>query len=57
VTECVTKSRERGKSGRGTKSSRKPRGTLREPTQQHRSKQNTSEAGKAALEHKATVSD
>jgi hypothetical protein len=30
--ECVTKRRERGKGGRGRKSSRTPRGTRREPT-------------------------
>jgi hypothetical protein len=31
----VTKRRERGKGGKGRKASRKPQGTLREPTQHH----------------------
>jgi hypothetical protein len=38
-------------------SSMKPKRTLRESTKQHRPKQNTAEADKAALENEATKSD
>jgi hypothetical protein len=54
---CVTKGRERGKGGRGRKASRKPKSTLREPTQQHRPTQNTAEAEKAAREHIPTETE
>jgi hypothetical protein len=57
VDVCITKRREMGKGRRGRKSSRKPEGTLREPTQQHRPTQNTAEAEKAVLEHKPTETE
>jgi hypothetical protein len=53
----VTKRRERGRGGRENIASRKPKNTLREPTQQHRPTQNTAEAEKAALEHTPTKTE
>jgi hypothetical protein len=43
MNQYVTKRRERGKGGRGRTSCRKPKGTLREPTQQYRPTQNTAD--------------
>jgi hypothetical protein len=54
---CVTMRRERGKGGKGRRASRKPEGTLTEPTQQHRPTQNTAEADKAVLEHTPTETE
>jgi hypothetical protein len=43
-----------GRVERRRTSSRKPQGTLREPTQQHRPTQSTAQAEKAALEQTPT---
>jgi hypothetical protein len=57
LLRSVLKRGDRGEGERGTKSSRKPKGTLREPTQQHRPTQNTEEVEKVALEHKPTETE